>query len=221
VRTHNYRFGLVLGLILISLAFGLAAPSGDGARLVTVALQGMTLVAAVIASGAHPAVERFAIGATIVLFFAAAGAVIGTDQVGSDSARLISVVLIALAPAAIITGVIREYRDRGVFTVHTMFGGLCLYLLLGIFFANALEAVQSLVNQQMLSPASDATADFLYFSFVSLTTTGFGDVVAATSLGRSFAITEALVGQIYLVTVVALIVSNLRPATRTRVKASR
>jgi hypothetical protein len=216
VRTHNYRFGLVLGLILISLAFGLAAPSGDGARLVTVALQGMTLVAAVIASGAHPAVERFAIGATIVLFCAAAGAVIGTDQFGSDSARLISVVLIALAPAAIITGVIREYRDRGVFTVHTMFGGLCLYLLIGIIFATALEAVQSISGQAMLMPDSDDTADFLYFSFVSLTTTGFGDVIAATSLGRAFAITEALIGQIYLVTVVALIVANLRTGSPRR-----
>jgi hypothetical protein len=214
VRSHHYRFGIVLGLILVSLAFGLAAPSGDGARLVTVALQGMTLVAAVVASGAHRFIERIAIGIAIGLFVAAAAAVIGTDQVGSDSARLISVVLIALAPAAIVYGVVREFRERGVMTLHTMFGGLCLYLLLGIFFANSLEAVQSLSNVQMLNPASDVTSDFLYFSFVSLTTTGFGDVTAATSLGRSFAITEALTGQIYLVTVVALIVSNLGRARR-------
>jgi len=44
-----------------------------------------------------------------------------------------------------------------------------------------------------------------------LTTTGYGDFVAATGLGRAIAITEALVGQVYLVTVVAAIVSNLRP----------
>jgi hypothetical protein len=216
VRSHHYRFGVVLALILVSLAFGLAAPSGDGARLITVALQGMTLVAAVIASGAHRFVERVAIAVSILLFAAAAGAVIGTDQVGSDSARLVSLVLIALAPPAIVYGIVSEFRERGAMTMHTMFGGLCLYLLIGIFFANSLEAVQSLSNQAMLNPNSDVTSDFLYFSFVSLTTTGFGDVVAATSLGRSFAITEALVGQIYLVTVVALIVSNLRPAARRR-----
>ncbi len=215
VRTHRYRFRLVLVLILTSLAFGLAAPTGDGARLLTVGLQCLTLVAAVTASGAHRLVARFAIVLALLLFLAAAAAVIGTDQVGSDSARLISVVLIALAPAAIIYGVVSEYRERGVMTLHTMFGGLCLYLLLGIFFANSLEAVQSISNVSMLNPASDHTSDFLYFSFVSLTTTGFGDVTAATSLGRSFAITEALCGQIYLVTVVALIVANLRPRTRT------
>ena len=52
-------------------------------------------------------------------------------------------------------------------------------------------------------------SDFLYFSFASLTTTGYGDLTAATNVGRSFAITEALIGQIYLVTVVALIVGNI------------
>jgi len=214
VRTHHYRFGIVLLLILASLTFNLAAPSGDGARLVTVALQGATLVAAVIASGAHRLLERSAIAAALVLFAAAALAVLGTDQVGSDSARLISLVLVALAPAAIVYGIFGEFRETGQITLHTMFGGLCLYLLLGILFANALESVQSISNQAMLSPPSDDASDFLYFSFVSLTTTGFGDVVAATSLGRSFAITEALLGQIYLVTVVALIVANLRPRER-------
>ena len=54
--------------------------------------------------------------------------------------------------------------------------------------------------------------DFIYFSYATLTTVGYGDLVAATNLGRSLAITEALLGQIYLVTVVALIVGNLRPA---------
>jgi hypothetical protein len=216
VRTHHYRFGLVLILILVSLAFGLAAPTGDWARLVTVTLQGATLVAAVMASGAHRWVERLTIGGAVTLVVAAAAAVLGTDKVGSDSARIISLFFVALAPSAIIYGIVKEFRERGAVTLHTMFGGLCLYLLLGIIFATALEAVQSISGQAMLTPISDDTADFLYFSFVSLTTTGFGDVIAATSLGRAFAITEALIGQIYLVTVVALIVSNLRPRSPSR-----
>ena len=49
----------------------------------------------------------------------------------------------------------------------------------------------------------------VYFSFVTLTTVGYGDLTASNSVGRAFAVQEALFGQIYLVTVVALLVSNL------------
>ena len=52
--------------------------------------------------------------------------------------------------------------------------------------------------------------DFLYYSLATLTTTGYGDFTAAGELGRTFSVLEALFGQIYLVTVVALLVSNLR-----------
>jgi voltage-gated potassium channel Kch len=53
------------------------------------------------------------------------------------------------------------------------------------------------------------TADYLYFSYVTQTTLGYGDFTAAAGLGRALAVLEALIGQIFLVTVVALLVSNL------------
>jgi uncharacterized membrane protein len=56
--------------------------------------------------------------------------------------------------------------------------------------------------------APDGT-DYLYFSFVTLTTVGYGDLVARGSLGRMLAVSEALLGQLYLVTVVALLVGNV------------
>ena len=51
--------------------------------------------------------------------------------------------------------------------------------------------------------------DEVYFSFVTLTTIGYGDIVAANDLSRGLAIFEALLGQLYLVTVVSLVVGNL------------
>ena len=59
------------------------------------------------------------------------------------------------------------------------------------------------------SDAAESTANYLYFSFVTMTTVGYGDLSAAEGIGRAFAIALALTGQIYLVTIVALIVSNL------------
>ena len=51
--------------------------------------------------------------------------------------------------------------------------------------------------------------DYLYFSFVTLTTVGYGDLAARGDVGRMLAVTEALLGQLYLVTVVALLVANV------------
>jgi voltage-gated potassium channel Kch len=75
--------------------------------------------------------------------------------------------------------------------------------------------VNTIGDESFFSQVADPNrADFLYYSFTTLTTTGFGDFTAASDLGRTLSVVEALTGQIYLVTIVALIVSNLRPRRR-------
>jgi hypothetical protein len=217
VRRIHYRFGVVLGLILASLAFQLAAGEGDGARLIAVVLQAATLVAAVITTRAHPWVIRLTVVASVLIVAGAAASIFGTDEFGGNSGRLVTLLLVALAPPAIVFGLIKHFRVEGGITMQTMFGVLCLYLLIGLLFGTAFAAVEEVSGDpffKSFSTASATTDDFLYFSFATLTTVGYGDLVAATNLGRSLAITEALIGQIYLVTVVAVIVSNLRPRSQ-------
>jgi voltage-gated potassium channel Kch len=88
----------------------------------------------------------------------------------------------------------------------------------GLIFGVAYATISDISDTSFFNPpGSYGRDDFLYFSYTTLTTVGYGDLVAATNLGRSLAITEALVGQIYLVTVVAVIISNLeavRPGRR-------
>jgi voltage-gated potassium channel len=215
-RPFHHRYVLLLALILATVIFDLAAPDGDGARLIAVVLQAATLVAAVVTSRAHPWVVRMTIAACILLVAAAAGAVLGTENFGGDSARLISLLLVALAPPVIVLGLRQHYREAGGTSLQTMFGVLCIYLLLGLLFGTLFGAIQSLSEESFFTNDDErSTSDFLYFSFATLTTVGYGDLVAATNLGRSLAIAEALIGQIYLVTVVALIVAGLSP-TRLR-----
>jgi Ion channel len=215
VHRIHYHFGVVLGLILVSIGFQLAAGESDFSRLVAVILQAMTLVAAVVASRAHPMVIRLALIAALLSIIGASLAILGTSAFGDDSGRAVSLLLIALVPPAIVTGLIKLFRQEGSITVETMFGGLCLYLLIGSFFGIAFAAIEEIGGHaffHQLTAAQSETNDFLYFSFTTLTTVGYGDLTAASNLGRSLAVTEALLGQIYLVTVVAVIISNLRPA---------
>jgi hypothetical protein len=217
VHRIHYHFGVVLALILVSIGFQLAAGESDFARLAAVILQAVTLVAAVVASRAHPMVVRLAVIAAALSIVGASLAILGTDEFGHSSGRAVTLLLIGLVPPAIVTGLLKLFREEGTVTVETMFGGLCLYLIVGLFFGTAFAAVEEIGGDpffHQLTAAQSETNDFLYFSFTTLTTVGYGDLTAASNLGRSLAITEALIGQIYLVTVVAVIISNMRPGRR-------
>ena len=61
-----------------------------------------------------------------------------------------------------------------------MFGVLCIYLLIGMLFSASFGLIQSLSNEDFFTDGRGVTADFLYYSFSTLTTTGYGDLVAAT-----------------------------------------
>lgn len=206
----GYRYGLVLIMILTSLVFQLAAPESDWARIVTIVIQGFTLLMALVASRVHPWVIRLATVAVFVAIVSSITATVGFGSLGPTGARGLTALMVALAPVSIARGVIVEVQKSGV-TLHTMFGVLCIYLLIGMLFAFTYGIIDSVGSTQFFAQhaAAGTTKNFLYFSFVTITTVGYGDLTAATNLGRSLAIAEALTGQIYMVTVVAAIVGGL------------
>lgn len=215
-RIH-YRFGLVLCLIVAAVFVTMAAPRGDGGRFAAVVLQAAVLVAAVVASKAHPWLIRLSIVGAIVGVVGAGAALFGSGQFGNSSSGIVAFLYVFLPFPAIATGVYRQFREVGTVTLQTMFGVLCLYLLLGLVFGAAYASVQDLSNNDFfVSHAAAGRDDFLYFSYSTLTTVGYGDLVAATNFGRSLAIAEALLGQVYLVTVVAVIVSRMERPERSR-----
>ena len=93
--------------------------------------------------------------------------------------------------------------------MEAVFGVLCLYILLGMSFAFIYGAIGRLAGRFFAQGSSASVAHCLYFSFTTLTTVGYGDLTAASNLGHTLSVSEALLGQIYLVTVVSLIVGNL------------
>jgi hypothetical protein len=216
VPQNRYRFGIVLGLILATITFTLAAPEGDGAAFVAVVLQAAVLVSAVVVSRAHRWVIRLSVVGAIAGIAGAGAALVGTGQFGDTSSAVVTLLYVAVTPLAIVNGLIKQFREAEEVTLETMFGVLCLYLLIGLLFASAFTVTQELSGDNFFTTVHGGRDDFLYFSYTTLSTVGYGDLVAASDLGRSLAVTEALVGQLYLVTVVAVIVSNLRPRRRSR-----
>ena len=210
ITRWEHRYGIVLLLILCSLVFQLAASDQDWARVVTIALQGATLVFALYASEARPLIARLATVIVALAVLGSAAALIGFGEFGTTAGRIVAVLLVALAPVAIVKGVVQGVRTEGAVTLHTMFGVLCIYLLIGMLFSYAYGLVGDAQSTPFFASGIAADiSDYLYFSFATITTVGYGDLSAATDLGRSVAIAEALIGQIYLVTVVAVIVGGL------------
>ncbi|MGZ8751957.1 MAG: potassium channel family protein [Acidimicrobiia bacterium] len=216
-RLPGYRFGYVLFLLLVTFVFLAAAPTGDWVRSVTVVLEGLTLVAALFAARVR---HVFIQGALVVavLGLIASVATTGTTINADGAVAVLDLLLVGAAPVAIASSIIK----RRVIDIHTVLGAICIYVLLGMLWAFLYTAISEMTSDPFFAQqATASTADFLYFSFVTLTTVGYGDLTATGGFGRAVAVLEALLGQIYLVTVVALLVSNLsrrrnRPAATAR-----
>ena len=208
-RGHGY--GAVLVLVLVSASFLVAAPDAGWARLVSIGLGAATLVTAVRTVRAPHALARAAAAATAVLALATVIVVIVRGDVPEAPAALVNGLMIVVAPVVIGAGLVRDIRAEGII-VRTLSGVLAIYLLIGMVFALAGIAVAAIDDGTYFAGEADPTrSDFLYFSYVTLSTTGYGDLSPVTDVGRMLAVIEALFGQIYLVTVVAMIVANLRP----------
>jgi hypothetical protein len=209
-RADTARYISILALILCTIGFQLAASDTDWARFVTVLLQGGTLLLALQVGRIHGLLDRLLIGLVVVSILVSALSLTTFTSLAASDSRAINLLLIAFAPIAIFLGMVSDMRARHRVTVRTIIGVLSIYLLIGLIFT----FLFGIIAAESASPffkhgISGTNADYLYFSYATLTTVGYGDLVAALHLGRSVAIIEALIGQIYLVSVVSLIVGNL------------
>lgn len=205
-------------LLALSATFffqGVAEP-GDLQRAIGTVLVGLTLLLALRAAEVPPGRQRLAV---VMVAAIVAGVIIASL---SDQGRAVEAIaamanglLIALAPPAVVVGVYRNLRSTQTVTVTVVAGVLCLYLLLGLFYAFVYVSVQNLGGAPFFANGAAAVSTrSLYFSFITMTTVGYGDYTARSNLGHTLSVSEALIGQIYLVTIVAAIVGRLVPRNR-------
>jgi hypothetical protein len=201
--------GLLLASVIASVAVQGALPAGDVQELVVSVLLGANLVLAFLVAR----VNRQAMLLALVL--AATGIAVNllrllSGVVGDGEVRAMNAAVVLLGPPAVALGVIRSLRASREVRIEAVSGVLSLYMLIGLLFAFVFGALDRLGSDPFFADSTTATvARCVYFSFTTLTTVGYGDLTAGTDLGHTLCVFEALTGQIYLVTVVSLIVSNL------------
>jgi hypothetical protein len=211
------RYGLLLVATLGSLALQGISPAGAVQQVAVSALSAVSVLLALNAAEISKRLLRLA-AALAVAVFAVTVARVTAGGIDEGAARAANAALVALGPPAIAVGVLRDLRKSGQVRVEAVMGVLSLYILLGMLFGFLYGAVDQLGGAPFFASGDLATVSrCLYFSFVTLTTVGYGDLAARSDLGHTLSVFEALIGQIYLVTVVSVIVGNLgRPARRDR-----
>ena len=136
---------------------------------------------------------------------------LGGGARASGTVVLLTSLLVTASPIAIGWRLLHHTRV----TTQTVLGALCIYVLIGLVFANADYGVQLVSGHSFFAqPGNHGPGDFAYFSYITMATVGYGDLSPATGLPRTNAVLEALIGQIFLVVLVARLVGMYTPTFR-------
>ena len=178
-------------------------------RSIIVVLQVFTVSLSLHVSGARRSVLVIA---TIAVAYAVVVAVFALFSDESDLTRgllfVASAALYFLAPLSILRSIVLQHEvDQ-----ETVLGAIDAYLFVGMFFAYAYMAIGAFDDPFFEGGAQATVPRALFFSFTTLTTTGYGNLVPAGQLGQTVAVGEMLTGQLFLVTAVAKVITVWRPA---------
>jgi hypothetical protein len=197
-------YGLLLALLIgLYVLIALESHRNLWGRFIISMVLGSVLLLAFHTS--HVRSRAFTVGIVLVVVADIANFVqAATGREGGDGSTFVMFVLILLAPIAIVHRIVR-HETVGL---ETILGSICVYVLIAIAFAGIYGAINEAEPTGFFAQKIEPTnVDFLYFSFVTLTTVGYGDLSPGTSTGQVAVTFEAVAGQIFLVTLVARLVS--------------
>jgi hypothetical protein len=205
------RYGLLL-ILLVGTYLLSAFTSGKLVSAVQIVLFVGTLLLALRNSMVPRWIALLLIGIVLIGSAVAFGLVVAQPSKDAVGAAQVWTGLVLLASVVMI---IRRVLAGTTVTLQSIYGALSAYIVIGLMFAAFYGAMDTLGGVAFFANGQPGdTKTFQYFSFTTLTTLGYGDFTAASDAGRAVAVLEAMVGQIFLATLVARLVSAFRPAER-------
>jgi hypothetical protein len=207
-------YGLVLFMILTTFVVTMTLPpTGWAGRVAAVLISGATGVVALISSDVRvDRVRVVAVVAVVAVVLAVLARVLDSRAL-LGAAFLADAVILSIAAGTILRRVVLAVAVD----FRTILGAISVYTLQGLLFSYLFLALGRLSHRPVfVGQADPRPADYLFFSYTTLTTTGYGNLVPAGDIGKVLAVFEMLTGQIFLVTLVAGLVSLWRPGGRSQ-----
>ena len=208
---HLGGYGAIVGLVAASYAIA-AGWEGTVGRAAVVLVQLATLWLIFSVTQASR-LRRVVLAVVVLAVFVALVVVVGVAALGRLSVGEVApgalagllAVLYAISPLILVHDVLR----RRVVDPQTVLGAIAAYLLIGMAFAFTYVTVQACQEPPFFGDQGAArVASSLFFSFTTLTTTGYGNLVPAANPGQSLAMAEVVLGQLFLVTAVGKVVAD-------------
>src|SRR5512132_1479676 len=205
--TSRDSYGLVLLLIMVTYALS-ATMTAPWAVSLVLFVQIATIWVTLQASQARRRLREVASG----LLAVSAVIAILNPFISRDVADGIMAVVSGLLYVAAPVVIVRRLVLRQTVDTQTVLGAIAAYLMVGMSFAFAYRALGTLLADPFFGSEGDGTfSQDLFFSFTTLTTTGYGNLIPDANPGQTLAVMEMLTGQLFLVTAVAKVVSSWRP----------
>ena len=205
--TSPDSYGLVLLLILVTYALSATRTAAWAVSLVLF-VQIATIWVTLQASQAHHRLRQVTSALLVVTAAVAILNLFISRETADGFMAVVSGLLYVAAPIIII----RRLVQRRTVDTQTLLGAIAAYLMAGMAFAFVYRALGTLQAGPFFGSQGEGSfSQDLFFSFTTLTTTGYGNLVPDANPGQTFAVGEMLIGQLFLVTAVARVVSAWQP----------
>lgn len=227
--SDDVGYGVVLALIAVTYAASVSLTSSTSWTAVVLVLQVVVVLIVLRVSHARRAVSAIGDITVVTALVVAVVTLITKPESHAGSAGQSPTLIALLVVSALLYGIapvsiLRHQLTRPTIDGQTLLAAIAAYLMIGMFFAFSYRAIAEVQTTPFFGSNGVGTvADDLFFSFVTLTTTGYGNLVPAVNPGQTFAVCEAIIGQLFLVTAVAKIVneSGLLTARANRSRAAK
>ena len=199
---------------LISFAAFICIAAGNRSiitAVIALLLESLLFQIAVVSHIRDPRLRRIAyIASPIIVVMIVVIAGVLAQVVGIDSGRFVAMAFSAALTLGVVVRIFTRVAKAPVVDARVVINAVTVYLMIGLFFGYVFMSLSAASGDTFFTQGpNQPTSVYLYFSYITLATIGYGDFTPLHTAGRFIAVAEGLMGQLYLVTVLALIVSNI------------